>query len=234
MFLQGSLTAIPHDTVDDLEEAGVPTGEGGGRVDASAFIAVARFGYDALRWGAGLEYGLSSPADPNPDNEFDANAAANVAEAAALAQTDEEDPATQIDFVNSVVQNQAAFGRHVSTFPFSPEYNVDLICWKLLMGGAVRNGMYFCGGGFIRPLDGMYIDLYVINSYINESYQARNGGDASHNLDWEGDLSFAYSFYKRFTGGFQFGYFVPGQYFADVFDHTRNVYTFQTRTIVDF
>ncbi len=233
-FLQGTMTAVPHDTVEALEDAGVPTGQGGGRIDASAFLGVARFGYDAVHWGANIEYGLSSPADADPEHEFSQDAADNVARATAVAAADPEDPSTQIEFVNTVVQNQSAFGRRISTYPFNSSYNVDLICWRLLMGGAVRNGMYFRGGGFIRPVDEMYIDLHVINSYINQPYQARDGGDASHSLGWEGDLSFAYTFHKHFTAGFQTGYFLTGPYFDDVYAHARDIFTFQVRTIVDF
>jgi hypothetical protein len=234
VFLQGAMTVVPFDTVRRLHDAGVPTGQGGGRIDTAAFLAVARFNYDAVRWGAGIEYGLSSPADANPDHEFSQTAADNVSQANAQAQTDPQDSATQVDFVDTVVHNQAAFGRRIKSYPFDPNYYVDLICWRLLMGGQVENGMYFRGGGFIRPLDGMYIDLYVINSYINEPYLGTNGRAASHSLGWESDVSFAYTFYKRFTAGFQTGYFFPGQYFTDVFGNAHNVFTLQMRTIVDF
>jgi len=231
--IQGSATFIDHDTVEDLEESGLPTGEGGDKVQASAYIAATRFKYDVGRWGAGLEYGFSSPADPNPDREFDSAAASNISQAAALSKTDPDNAAMQVDFTNTVMQNQAAFGKNVFTFPFDPNYNVDLILWNQLFG-PMKNAMYFKASGFIKPLDEMYIELDVLSSYINESYQGKNGEDAAHDLGWEADLTFAYTFHKRFTWNAQFGYFLPGQYFKDVYRGVENVYTIQSRAIIDF
>ena len=232
--LQGTMTMIDNDTIEELEENGLPTGEGGGEISAEAYLGAARFNYQTRFWGSGLEYGFSSPADPNRDNEFGSDAAGEIAYAIEMADTDEDNAAAQIDFIDAVVQNQRAFGRHVYTFPFDNNYNVDLICWELLMGGAVENGMYFKLGGYIRPIDGMQVNLDVINSYINESWQDEDGNDAAHDLGWEADLTFNYTFYKRFTTGFQFGYFWPGQYFYDNYDQVHDVYTLQLRSIIDF
>jgi len=234
LALQGSMTQIDKDTIEDLEESGLPTGEGGGEITADAYLGAVRLDYDSNRWGTGFEYGFSSPADPNPDNEFSSSGATEVALAKAEADADEDNAGTQIDFIDAVVDNQAAFGRRVNTFYFDPNYNVDLVCWEILMESKMQNGMYFKLGGYIRPLDGMHVQLDVINSYINESWQAEDGSAASHDLGWEGDLRFAYTFYKHFTTGFEFGYFWPGQYFYDVYDNVENVYTLQLNSIVNF
>ncbi|HPM76383.1 MAG TPA: hypothetical protein PK961_04765 [bacterium] len=234
MATQGSLKMIHGDEVNDLRDAGLPVGKGGGKIDANAFLAATRFGYDARRWGAGLEYGISSPSDSNPDDEFDPAALAAVRQAAQQAAADPDDADTQIDFVNTVINNQAAFGRHMYTIGFDRDYNVDLIGWETLMGGSVQNGMYAKLGGFIRPLDGMDIRLDVIGSFINESGHNEDGEEAAHDLGWESDLAFAYTFHKRFTSGFSFGYFWPGGYCYDRFDDVQNVYTLQMKAIIDF
>lgn len=231
---QGSMKMIEGDEVRDLRDAGLPVGKGGGTIDVNAFLAASRFGYDARRWGTGLEYGISSPSDSNPDDEFDAAALNEIRRAAQQAGTDPDDSNAQIGFVNSVINNQSAFGRHMYTIGFDRDYNVDLIGWETLMGGAVRNGMYAKLGGYIRPLDGMDIRLDVISSYINESGHDENGEEAAHDLGWESDLAFAYTFHKRFTSGFSFGYFWPGGYCRDHFDDPQNVYTLQMKAIIDF
>jgi hypothetical protein len=234
LALQGHAKFIDHDTVEDLKEQGLPTGQGGGQVSADAYLAAFRFKYDSGRWSSGFEYGFSSPADPNPDHEFDAQAAANLEQAKAQLSTDPDNPNQKIDFTSAVVQNQRAFGRQLRTFNFDPEYKIDLITWDQLMGGALENGMYFKAGGYIRPLDGMHIQLDVINSYINEAGRSKNGGEASHDLGWETDLNFSYTAFKQFTSGLSIGYMLPGQYFRDVYRHVDNVYTMQIRTIVNF
>jgi len=234
LAVQGKAKFVDRDTVRDLEEAGLPTGERGGEVTANAYLGAAKFNYDSGRWGAGGEGGFSSPADPDPDNEFDAAGLAEIDQAKQVADADPDNASKQIDFMETVINNQAAFGRNLSTFHFDPNYNVDLILWDRLMGGSVVNGAYLKVGGFVRPLDGMYIRLNVINSYINEAWQDKDGYDASHDLGWEFDLNFAYTAYKYFTWDMDFGYFLPGKYFDDVYDDVENVYMLQMRTIVDF
>lgn len=232
--VQGTANFVDRQTVRDLEENGLPTGERGGTVSAGAYLGATRFKYDSGRWGAGLESGFSSPADANPDNEFDADAAAAIAQAQADAEADPDNAAKQIDFVNAVVTNQSAFGRGLNAYPFDPNFNIDLITWDKLMGGQLENGVYVKGSGFVRPLDGMFIGLDVINSYVNEAGRAKNGTNASHDLGWEVDVNFATTFHKHFTWDAQFGYMVPGMWFRDSYKDVSNVYTLQMRAIVDF
>jgi hypothetical protein len=234
LALQGDAKFVDYETVEELQESGLPTGEGGGEVRANAFVAAGRFNYSANMWGIGFEYGYSSPKDPNPDNEFDPDAAAKLNYAAKQTATDEDNAAAKIDFTNTVVQNQSAFGRKISTFGFDPEYNVDRIIWDQLMGGSVINGMYFKLAGFVKPLDGMHLQVEVIDSYINESWRAPDGGRAAHDLGWEADLNFGYTFFKHFTLDTEFAYALPGMYFRDVYEDVSNVYTIQLRSIVNF
>ncbi|MCZ7585220.1 MAG: hypothetical protein M5R36_18840 [Deltaproteobacteria bacterium] len=52
--LQGSLTQIPEGTIDDLEEAGLPTGEGAGKIEVNAFVDAFRMSTKRARgaWAA--------------------------------------------------------------------------------------------------------------------------------------------------------------------------------------
>lgn len=232
--LQGKMTMFDRETIRDLEENGLPTGEGGGKIVADAYLNANTFSYESDTWGAGTEFGFSSPADPNPEREFDATAAGNVAVASALSEGDEDSAQSSIDFINTVVENQGAFGTHVYTFPFDRDYNVDLIVWEVLMGGAVKNGMYAKVGGYLNPIDLMMIRLDLIKSWINESWKGKDGQDADHDLGWEVDMDLAFTVADHFTFGMQFGYAFPGAYFEDVYDNVENVYTLQSRFVFDF
>ncbi|NLH47411.1 MAG: hypothetical protein GX444_02295 [Myxococcales bacterium] len=232
--VQGKATFVDRQTVRNLEDEGLPTGERGGEVSIGAYLGAARFLYDSGRWSAGLEWGFSSPEAANPDNEFDATAADNLIAARQELKNDPQNANARIDFTNAVIDNQAAFGRRINTYAFDPDYKIDLITWDRLMGGALKNGMYLKAGGYLRPLDGMHIGLNVLNSYLNESGKKLNGKDASHDLGWETDLNFAYTFHKQFTADTSMGYMIPGMYFRDMYDDVSNVYTFQIRTIVNF
>jgi len=232
--LQGKAKFIDRAAVRDLEEDGLPTGERAGTINMDAYIGAGRFKYDSGRWAVGAEAGFSSPADSDPDNEFNPVGAAAIEQARQQAATDPQNASKTIDFVNAVVSNQAAFGRSINTFAFDPNYNVDLIMWDRLMGGSFENGAYFKVNGYIRPLDGMHIGLDVINSYINEAGLDKNGTSASHDLGWEVDVNFAQTMYKHFTADLEFGYMIPGMWFRDNYRDVSNVYTLQLRTIVDF
>jgi hypothetical protein len=232
--VQGSAKFVDDQTVDDLKEAGLPTGQGGGTVSISAYTGVGRFEYDSGRWGAGLEGGFSSPSDPDPDNEFNSDAADAINEASQYAATDPDNPTKKAEFINTVANNQDAFGRALGSFGADSNYNIDLITWDRLMGGSLANGAFVKASGFIRPLDGMHIQLDVLNSYVNEAYRSRSGNMASHDLGWEFDLNYGYTFDKHFTVDTEAGYMLPGNWFRQNFDNVKNVYTIQLRTIVDF
>jgi hypothetical protein len=232
--IQGKMTMFDSDTIEDLEENGVPTGEGGGKITADAYINANQFWYESDTWGTGIELGFSSPSDPNPEREFNASSASAIAVAAALNEGDEDSPQGSIDFITSVVENQAAFGTHIYTFPFDKDYSVDLIIWEMLMGGAVKNGIYAKVGGYINPIDMLNIRLDVLKSWINEPHKGEDGEAASHDLGWETDLDVALRAADHFTFGVQFAYAWPGAWFEDVYENVENVYTLQTRFIFDF
>ncbi len=232
--LQGSFDQIPDSTIDDLEESGLPTGEGGGKIEIDAYVDAFKANYKTKKWGAGVEYGFSSPADPDPEREFDPDSASAIAVAAAQKDADEDGSKSSIEFINAVVENQAAFGKKVYTFPFDADYDVDLIIWEIIMGGQVKNGMYGKVSGYIQPVDQLRIQLDVINSYINESYKGKDGTDASHDLGWEVDLDVSSVAYGHFFTGIQFGYAFLGDYFSDMYDNSENIFTMQMRTGITF
>jgi uncharacterized protein (TIGR04551 family) len=232
--LQGKFTAFDHDTVSDLKENGLPTGEGGGKVTVDAYINAEEFWYETEQWGVGAGFGFSSPADPNPENEFSSSSAGQIALAKGLAEGDEESAQSSIDFINAVVENQSAFGTHAYSFPFDPDYNVDLIVWEILMGGAVKNGIYAKASGYVYPLDMFKIRVDLIQSWINESGKGKNGKDADHNLGLEIDTDFAATVADHFTFGVQLGYAFTGQYFRDVYEGVENVFTVQSRFVFEF
>ena len=234
LALQGQMTVFDRDTIRDFEQDGLPTGQRAGKITADAYLNANQFWYEADTWGSGVEFGFSSPSDPNSDKEFDAVAADNISEAAVLAAGDPNSAQASIEFVNAVVANQSAFGNHIYTYPFDRDYSVDLIMWEMLMGGAVKNGLYAKVGGYINPLDLMQIRLDLIKSWINESGKGRNGENADHDLGWELDLDFSVSAADHFTFGMQFGYAFPGAYFDDVYRNVENVFTFQSRFVFDF
>jgi hypothetical protein len=234
LALQGSMTQIGKDTIRDLEENGLPTGEGGGKVQINAYCDAFRTGYKTKMWGALGEFGFSSPSDPNPEQEFDPAAAANVAVAAIKKDADPDSSKAKVDFINTVTENQAAFGRRVYTFAFDKDFQVDQIIWKVLMGGAVRNGAYAKLSGYIQPVNEFRIQADVIKSFVNEPYKGRDGNDASHDLGWEADLDFQGTIYNNFFTGIQFSHAWVGQYFKDVYEDADNVFVMRMRAGVTF
>ncbi len=232
--LQGSFNQIPTSTIDDLIESGLPTGEGGGKIEVDAYIDAFRANYKMKKWGAGVEYGFSSPSDPDPEREFDADAAAAIAVAATQKDADEDGSEASIEFINAVVENQAAFGKKVYSFYFDSDYDVDLIIWETLMGGRVENGMYGKVSGYLQPIEELRIQFDVINSYINESHKGMDGKDASHDLGWEVDVDVSSLAYGHFFTGVQFGYAFLGDYFSDMYDGSENIFTMQMRTGITF
>jgi hypothetical protein len=231
---QGKAVFFKQRDVNLLTSYGLPVGNGGGHVGLDAYNALFRFKYDAGRWSTGLEYGFSSPANRDPNDEYSPTAQTAITVAKNALNSDPGNPVNKINFTNAVVANQSAFGRKINTYSFNPEYKVDLITWDQLMGGALENGMFIKVGGNIHPLDGMNVRLDIINSYINQPGLSTRGTQASHDLGWEGDLDYSYTFYKQFTMDARFGYMLPGQYFRDIYDSVKNVYTLQMRTIVNF
>lgn len=236
VILQGSAVMIPSQTVqkikDDLGESVI--GEGGGKIEIDAYIGAARINFAEPKWSATLEGGFSSPSDPNPNREFDAEAAANIAEAAEVLDTDPDDPQNQIDFINELLKNQAAFGKKVYTFPFDKDYDVDLILWEEVMDGAVKNGIYAKLAGKFVVTDWFVPELWVLRSWINESGKTRKGRDASHDLGWEFDLFLPLTIADKFTIYLDYGYLLTGQYFKDMYKGVKDLQLLRTRFVVNF
>ena len=232
--LQGKMVVFDGEEIDDLEEDGIPVGQGGGKVIIDAYLAAGKFGYTANTWGVGAEGGFSSPDDPEADRNFSNEAALAVMEASSKASGDPDGAESKIDFITSVVENQQAFGDRMYSFAFDKDYNVDLIIWEVLMGGAVRNGIYAKVGGFLNPVDFFTMRLDVMKNWINEPGKGFDGTDASNDLGWEMDWDFALKAADHFEFGIQFGYAWPGTWFEDVYENTENVYTMQTRFLFHF
>jgi len=234
-LLQGSAVMIPSQTVqsikDDLGENVV--GEGGGKIEIDAYIAAARINFAETKWAATLEGGFSSPSDPNPNREFDADAAANVAKASEILDTDPDDSQNQIDFINALLENQAAFGTRVYTFPFDKDYIVDFILWREVMGG-VENGLYAKLNGKFAVTDWFVPEASLIKSWINESGKTLKGRNASHELGWELDLALPLTIADKFTLYVDYGYLLTGQYFKDMYKHVKDLQLLRTRFVVNF
>ncbi|MDP8255775.1 MAG: hypothetical protein P9M14_08500 [Candidatus Alcyoniella australis] len=232
VLFNGSMTQIPHSVVSELEEQGLPVGEGGGKIELSAYIAALEAHWDDDFWGAGIYSGFSSPRDSDPLREWDADAAANLAEAKAIYDADPDDPDNKIDFISSVVANQAAFGKKVYTYPFDADYNVDMILWEEIFG-QVQNGMYAKAGGYLQLAD-LRFSLFGLYSWINESGKGRDGSDASHELGFELNYETSYTLYDHFTASLLFGGFWPGQYFYDSYEDVENLFTIQSNFVFHF
>ncbi|HDH96423.1 MAG TPA: hypothetical protein ENF73_01690 [Proteobacteria bacterium] len=236
VILQGGATMIPTKTVqeikDNLGESVI--GEGGGKVEIDAYIAALRLTFDEDKWSAWLEGGFSSPSDPNPDREFDPEAAANVAEASEILDTDPDDPSHQIEFISALLNNQAAFGTKVYTFPFDSDYDVDLLLWEEVMENHVKNGIYAKLGAKFAVTDWFVPEVWLLKSWINESGKTIEGKNASHDLGWELDLFLPITIADRFTLHIDYGYLMTGQYFDDMYDGVKDLHLLRTRFVVDF
>ncbi|MBZ0273899.1 hypothetical protein K8I61_17810 [bacterium] len=234
VWLQGSFKQIDFETIEDLEESGLPTGAGAGKIAVSAFVDALRFRYRSAKWGAGLMGGFSSPEHPDPEREFDGDAAREVALAALSRDADEDASENTIDFIEAVVENQRAFGDRINTFPMDRDFNVDMIVWEILMGGAVKNGIFAKAGGYLRPVEQMTINVDLIKSWINEPHKDKDGGDASHDLGWELNVGVEGFFWGHFFTGLDIGYAWVGPYFSDVYDNVSNVTMARMRTGITF
>jgi hypothetical protein len=225
---------VDKDAVDALKDAGYPTGQGGGKIAINAYLAALRGSFAVDKWSVGLEGGFSSPAEGNPRNEFSLTAAERIARERERLDADPEDADRRQDFLDVVLANQSAFGKHMSTFAFDPDYHVDLLLWRSLMGGSVVNGAYAKGFFTANPFDWLGVRLDVIKSWIHSPGPARNGGDASTDLGWEIDPRVTFSVAKHFRLDVQFGYLMVGQYFRDVAKDPESPYTVQANFAIDF
>ena len=234
LMTQGSSVQVERSVVDELEDAGLPTGDGGGRITIDAYIAALRLRYDTLQWAVGLEGGVSSPADSDPAGEFDPAAAAAIARASDRLAGDPDDAGGQVDFIDAVVRGQAAFGKSISTFAFDPDYNVDLLLWEQLMGGAVRNGIYARLWVQGTPFSWLLARVTFIQSWINEAGKGADGEDAANDLGSEIDVELEFSMARRFRMNLQLGYLMTGGYFDDVYEDVTDPYTFQVNFAIDF
>jgi hypothetical protein len=233
-IFQGSTVQVDGDAVDALEDAGYPTGQGGGKVAINAYLAALRAGFATDTWTVGLEGGFSSPAEGNPDHEFSLTAAERIAREREHLDADPDNPDRRQDFLDTVLANQAAFGKHMATFPFDPDYHVDLLLWRSILGGSVVNGAYAKGFFTANPFDWLGVRLDIITSWINSPGPARKGGDASTDLGWEFDPSVTFSVAKHFHLDVQFGYLMLGDYFRDVYKDAASPYTVQANFTIDF
>ena len=233
-LFQGATTQVSKRTVEALEEAGYPTGDGGGKVLVNAYLAALRGSYAVPHWTAGVEAGVSSPAARNPKNEFSVAAANLVAEGRTRLKADPDNVDVRKDFLDTILNNQTAFGRRISTFPFDPDYHVDLLLWRRLMGGSVVNGTYAKAFLQLTPFDWMIVRLDVIGSWISSPGSGRDGKTARRDLGWEFDPQIGFSVARHFHLDLRLGYLAIGNYFRDVYSGAKSPYTFQSNFTIDF
>lgn len=232
--VQGSSVQVPKKIVNDLIDGGYPIGEGGGRLQISAYLAALKAQYDAPAWGTGLETGFSSPADGGQGAEFDYSSATAVLSGIEKLAADPDNGDDQLEFLDAVISNQRAFAKKLNSYPFDPDYSVDLLIWEELMGGAVANGLYVKAWGRANPFEWMDLRLDVIKSFINTPGNCKNGKEADKDLGWEVDLEVGFTMAKYFRMNIQFAHAWIGQYFNDTYRGTSNPFTIQSNFMIEF
>lgn len=104
----------------------------------------------------------------------------------------------------------------IDNFRFHPDYHVDLILWRRIIG-AVTDGVYFRPSVYVGPFGSpnhhVSFELAFIESNALEA--TTPPGQASH-LGEEIDLSMRYRYEAAFEFGIQYGVFVPGAGFRNL------------------
>src|SRR6185312_5345684 len=104
----------------------------------------------------------------------------------------------------------------IDNFRFHPDYHVDLILWRRIVG-AVTDGVYFRPSVYLGPFGSpnhhVSFELAFIESNALEA--TTPPGQATH-LGEEIDLSMRYRYEAAFEVGIQYGVFVPGAGFRNL------------------
>ena len=104
----------------------------------------------------------------------------------------------------------------IDNFRFHPDYHVDLILWRRIVG-AVSDGVYIRPSLRVGPFGSVnhnvWLDLAFIES--NAMYATTPPGQATH-LGEEIDLALRYRYEPAFEIGLQYGVFLPGDGFRNL------------------
>ncbi|HEX6839615.1 MAG TPA: TIGR04551 family protein [Polyangia bacterium] len=104
----------------------------------------------------------------------------------------------------------------IDNFRFHPDYHVDLILWRRIVG-AVTDGVYFRPSVKLGPFGSPHHNVAFEAAFIESSSlnATTPPGQAAH-LGEEIDLSMRYRYEPAFEVGIQYGVFVPGAGFRNL------------------
>ena len=104
----------------------------------------------------------------------------------------------------------------IDNFRFHPDYHVDLILWRRIVG-AVTDGVYFRPSVTLGPFGSPHHHVAFEAAFIESSALEASTppGQATH-LGEEIDLSMRYRYEPAFEVGIQYGVFVPGAGFRNL------------------
>ncbi len=104
----------------------------------------------------------------------------------------------------------------IDNFRFHPDYHVDLILWRRIVG-AVTDGVYFRPSVKLGPFGSAHHNVAFEAAFIESSSlnATTPPGQATH-LGEEIDLSMRYRYEPAFEVGIQYGVFIPGAGFRNL------------------
>jgi uncharacterized protein (TIGR04551 family) len=104
----------------------------------------------------------------------------------------------------------------IDNFKFHPDYHVDLILWRRIIG-AVTDGVYLRPSVRLGPFGSANHNVWIEAAFIesNAIFATTPPGQATH-LGEEIDLSLRYKYEPAFEVGLQYGVFVPGDGFRNL------------------
>lgn len=104
----------------------------------------------------------------------------------------------------------------LDNFKFHPDYHVDLILWRRIIG-AVTDGVYIRPSLRFGPFGSVNNNVWLEAAFIESSaiFATSTPGQATH-LGEEIDLSLRYRYEPAFEVGIQYGVFVPGAGFRNL------------------
>ena len=104
----------------------------------------------------------------------------------------------------------------IDNFRFHPDYHVDLILWRRIVG-AVTDGVYVRPSVRIGPLGSVHHNVSFEAAFIeSSSLNATTPPGQTTHLGEEIDLSMRYRYEPAFEVGIQYGVFVPGAGFRNL------------------
>jgi uncharacterized protein (TIGR04551 family) len=104
----------------------------------------------------------------------------------------------------------------IDNFRFHPDYHVDLILWRRIVG-SVTDGVYIRPSVRVGPFGSAHHNVWIDLAFIesNAMYGTTPPGQATH-LGEEIDLALRYRYEPAFEIGLQYGVFLPGDGFRNL------------------